>query len=58
MKLGDVLKTWRRVSELNIRDAAREIGIGVSTLSRIENGETMDGVTLSRILTWLMSEAK
>ena len=58
MKLGDVLKTWRRVSELNIRDAAREIGIGVSTLSRIENGERMDGVTLSRLLTWLMSEAK
>lgn len=35
-----------------------EIGIAFATLSRIENGEMMDGATLGRILTWLLSEEK
>ena len=58
MKLGTVLERWRRMERINIRDAAKSIGISAATLSRIENGETMDGVTLAKILGWLTSEAK
>lgn len=54
MKLGDVLRKWRRTSDLNVRDAAKDIGIAASTLCRIENGESMDGSTLAKILVWLV----
>ena len=58
MRLGDVLRKWRRASDITVRDAAKEIGIGFSTLCRIENGETMDGATLAAILAWLMRQIK
>lgn len=56
MKLGEVIRKWRRTSDLNMRDAAREIGIGSSTLCRIEANEGMDGATLAIILRWLTTE--
>ncbi len=56
MQLADVLKKWRRMTDLTVRDAAGQIGISVSTLSRIENGELMDGRTLAKIFTWLTTE--
>ncbi len=43
MKLGDVLRKWRRASDLNVREAAVILGISHGTLSRIERGEKMDG---------------
>ena len=49
-----MLRCWRKMKDLTIRDAAKEMGIGFSTLSRIENGETMDGVTLAAILAWML----
>lgn len=55
MQIGDVLRKWRKMSDLTVKDAAKQIGIGTSTLLRIENGEMMDGVTLAKILTWLLS---
>ncbi len=55
MKIGEVLKEWRYGERMGIREAAGVIGISHSTLSRIENGKPMDGDTLAKILTWLMS---
>jgi transcriptional regulator with XRE-family HTH domain len=34
---------------------AADIGISHGTLSRIERGEAVDGVTLIKILFWLLS---
>lgn len=56
MKLGQVIRRWRRNSDIGLRAAAREIGISHGTLSRIERGEEMDGQTLAKILRWLFSE--
>ena len=55
MKLGEVIRKWRAMSELGVREVAKEIGISHGTLSRIERGEAMDGLTLTKILIWLLS---
>lgn len=55
MRLGDVLRKWRRGSDIGVREAAAQIGISAPTLSRVERGENMDGEILARILAWLLS---
>ena len=55
MRIGDVLRKWRKMSDFTLKDAAKEIGVTLSTLARIESGEMMDGETLAKILTWLIS---
>lgn len=57
MRLGEIIRRWRKWSELGVREVAKEIGVSHGTLSRIERGEEMDGATLAKILTWLMSKA-
>jgi transcriptional regulator with XRE-family HTH domain len=54
MRLGDVLRKWRRAEDVGVREAAKMIGVSHGTLSRIERGEKMDGDTLAKILKWLM----
>lgn len=55
MKLGEVIRKWRKMSDVGIREAAKEIGVTHGTLSRIERGEKMDAATLIKILNWLFS---
>lgn len=55
MRLGKVIRYWRKMSDVGIREAAREIGVSHGTLSRIERGEAMEGATLAKVLGWLMS---
>ena len=56
MILGDVIRRWRMWSELSIREVATMIGVSAATLSRIERGETMDGRTLAKIVTFLLRD--
>lgn len=55
MKLGEVIRRWRKMSDLGVREAAKEIGVSHGTLSRIERGFPMDGATLARVLKWLLT---
>ena len=45
----------KRVIDLNIglREAATEIEISASTLSRLENNKSIDIETFAKVLTWL-----
>ena len=54
MRLGLLLKRHRTIGEINIRALARDIGILPSTLSRLENGKLVDGVTLAKVLVWVL----
>jgi transcriptional regulator with XRE-family HTH domain len=54
MRIGQLLACWRSVTQSNIRDAAKRIGISYSTLSRIENGEEPNGRTLAALLRWAL----
>lgn len=56
MRLGQVLRLWRKMSDAEIREIAAEIGISHGTLSRVERGEPMQGETLAKILAWLLAE--
>lgn len=54
MNLGDVLRKYRLMSELTVRDMADRIGLNHSTYSRMELGEEVSGPTLAATLNWLM----
>lgn len=53
MKLGTVLKKYRLMMELDLRSLAKEIGVGASTLMRLEHGHEPDYRTFKKILDWL-----
>jgi transcriptional regulator with XRE-family HTH domain len=51
--LGDRVRAKRRSRQLNIRDAAKEIGISAPTLSRVERGSHLpDRQNLLRLARW------
>lgn len=52
MKLGKVIRTYRLMQELTLRELGKEIGIGAATLMRLEQGRDPDGPTLAKIWTW------
>lgn len=56
MRLGTVLRKYRAMAEVPVRDLAQEMGISAPALSRIENGKAMDIQTFMKILEWLTSE--
>jgi transcriptional regulator with XRE-family HTH domain len=56
MKLGDVLRKWRKMEDISVREAAFRMGLTTPTLFRLENGKPMDGSTLAKIINWLTSE--
>jgi len=57
MKISEVLRRWRRASDIGLREAAREIGVSHGTLSRIERGEQMDAYTMLKLIKWLFERA-
>lgn len=57
MKLGTVIRSYRIHKEISLRELAVEIGISVSTISRIENQNFKpDLVTFNKILNWLIKD--
>lgn len=58
MRLGTVLRKWRTMEERTLREAAKEIGINHSTLTRIEHGEDCGSDTLATILVWLIRDGE
>ena len=56
MRIGNVLKKWRVMSELDLRQGAKVLGLGHSTLFRIESGKVPDGETLIKLMAWLFGE--
>ena len=54
--LGRVICAWREKEGLTIREAAKLFGFSYSTLSRIENGMSVDGRNLKKLLLWLLQE--
>lgn len=56
MKLGDVLRKWRLMNELDLRSVGAEIGISAATLLRIEQGRAPDSITFMLVLNWLMGD--
>lgn len=53
--VGTMIRCWRRIEDVSIREAAKQIGVSHGTLSRIERGDQMDAYTMMKLLTWLFS---
>ena len=54
MQIGKVIKKWRLMSELTLRQAAKQIGIGHCTLMRLEMGHSPRAETLRAVLIWML----
>ena len=55
MKIGELLRIRRKLEKQGLREAAKEMGIKFTTLSRIENNKNVDGKTMIKLLIWLLS---
>jgi transcriptional regulator with XRE-family HTH domain len=52
-ELGEHIRRRRVADGLSLRDAARQVGVGASTLWRLENGQGLpDSATLARLAQW------
>ena len=58
MILGILLKRYRMWREITVRELAKEIGVPIATLSRVENGKRCDSGTLLLLLLWMHQPAK
>ena len=56
MRVAELITNWRFIKKLNMRDAALQMGLSASSLSRIENGKVPDGETLIKLINWLFSQ--
>lgn len=52
--LGELLRLYRSVNEIDMRTLSANIGIGHATLCRIEQGKAMDTTTFLKLITWLL----
>jgi len=57
MQIGKVLRSWRRIEDIGVREAAQVIGVSHGTVSRIERGEQIDAVTMMKLLNWLFGSS-
>lgn len=56
MKLCEVLRLWRKMSDRTLRDVSAEIGVSTATLMRIEKGEDFNGENLGKVLRWMLTK--
>ena len=54
--LGEMLRLYRMVRGMTLRQLAPQIGISTATLMRIEYGQAFDAVTLLKLWAWLTSQ--
>lgn len=57
LRVSDLLAQWRWATRRELTEVAAEIGIGSSTLSRLEKGGTPDGETLTKVMRWVLGDA-
>lgn len=58
MKFGEMLRCWRAMHNLTLKEAAAKLGIKATTLYAFENGQYPDGKTLSQIIRYGMETIK
>lgn len=59
MRLGQILRKWRRAEDKTLQQVAGEMKLKLKTLQRIEvsDGNTeLSGSTLTKLLIWLLGE--
>lgn len=54
--LGEMLRLYRFVHKLTVRDFAKVLGISAATISRMERGGECDVETFLKVLIWMRKE--
>lgn len=52
--LGEVLRKWRVMRELTIREASKIIGLHYTTYFRLEEGRHPDSETMLKLWNWFV----
>jgi len=58
MNIGKLLRSYRDVNRKSLRDLSNEIGLTITTLSRIENGKLVDLRITLVLINWLFGGQK
>ena len=58
MRLGIVLRKYRTMQGLGVRELARQIGISFQVLHRVETGRNLDAANFMKVLKWLVEEER
>ena len=53
--IGELIRLYRSVENINIRDMGSELGISAATLSRLERGYEVDQKTMLKLINWLFN---
>lgn len=51
--IGEVLRKWRIMSDLSLKQVAEQIGVKYVTIHNIESGGKMDSDTQLKLIKWL-----
>lgn len=54
-RLGRMMKCYRMVDDLSLRDLAKQIGTSAATVLRIEQGYEVDQRTFLRVVNWMVT---
>lgn len=54
--ISQLLRLYMRVNEIGMRELGPEIGISAATVSRITRGESVDGLTMLKLINWLFND--
>ena len=55
-RLSELIRLYRNIYEVSLRECGQEIGVSAATLMRIEQGRVMDHTTYLKVLVWLGTE--
>lgn len=55
-RLGEVIRCYRKMKDLELKELAKDMGINRTALSRLEAAEGMPGASvLVRVMVWLLN---
>lgn len=55
--LGRLIRCWRLIEELNLREAGRLLGISAPSVMRLEQGREVDASTFLKLMNWMMRDS-
>jgi transcriptional regulator with XRE-family HTH domain len=55
MRIGELVRAWRKECGKGQREVAADIGISYATLARVESGHAADGMTIIKLVIWVFT---
>lgn len=56
--IGELIRLWRNVENIGVRDLGKEIGVSAATISRIESSKSVDCRTMLKLIFWLFEGSR